>query len=46
MGIQLAQHALQVVEFLPGVGQLAFRSQTLIVGEVLAGLGNERVEVG
>jgi hypothetical protein len=36
MGIH--EHALQVVEFLAGFGQFTFRSQALIIGEVLTGL--------
>ena len=46
MSAELVEHAFQVVEFLPGFGQFTLRSQALIVGEVLTGLRNQRVDIG
>ena len=40
-GIELVEGAFQVVEFLAGFGEFAFRGEALVVGEVAAGLGDE-----
>ena len=45
MSAELIERALQVVELLAGLGQFAFRGEALIVGEVAAGLRNERMDV-
>ena len=46
MSAELSEHALQVVEFLAGLGQFTLRGQTLIIREVLTGLRNQRVDIG
>ena len=43
MRIQLVEDAFQVVQLLAGFGKFAFRCQALVIGEVLAGLRDERV---
>ena len=42
-GVEFFEDVLQVVELLAGFGEFAFRGQPLIVREVLACLGDERL---
>jgi hypothetical protein len=43
--IQSAKYVLQLRKLLPGFGELSFSRQTLIIIEVLAGFGDERIGI-
>jgi hypothetical protein len=43
--VQLVECALQFFELLPGLAELALRSETLVVGKVFGGLRYERVTI-
>ena len=45
MSAKLIERALQVVELLAGLGQFALRGEALIVGEVAAGLRDQRIRI-
>ena len=42
---QLIEHVLQIVQLLPGLAQFAFRCEALIIGKILAGLRDQRIEI-
>src|SRR5580700_1056865 len=43
--IQLVERALQFFKLLSSLAELAFRCQTLVVGKVFGGFGDESVEI-
>jgi len=43
--IEFVESAFEVVEFLPGLREFAFRCEVLVVGEVAAGLCDEGLKV-
>jgi hypothetical protein len=43
--VQLVECALQLFKLLPGLAELAFRRQALVVGNVFGGFRDERVEI-
>ena len=43
--IKSAKHPFQLFKLLPGFGELAFGSQALVIVEVFAGFGDERIGI-